>query len=121
MVNRRSVAAGRRALANELADELELFQRAAGALEWLGRCCHGRGLLPPSASRHGLPDGGSVGCQAVVGAALRRGRGRVRWLRVAKGQHGRGEGGSEIDRMLWSSRHLLGWPKTPDHSLLRYK
>ena len=53
----------------------------------------------PSASRHGRPDGGSVGCQAVAGAALRRGRGQVRWLRVAKGQHGRGEGGSETRRL----------------------
>ena len=31
--------------------------------------------------------------------ALRRGRGRARWLRVAKGQHGRGEGSSETRRL----------------------
>ena len=55
--------------------------------------------MRPSASRHGRPDGGSVGCQAVAGAALRRGRGRVRWLPVAKGQHGRGEGGGETWRL----------------------
>ena len=60
-------------------------------LEWLGERCHGRGLLRPSASRHGRPDGGSVGCQAVAGAALRRGRGRASRLCEGSGQNERGE------------------------------
>ena len=57
----------RRALGDELADELGLLQRAAGALEWLGRRCHGRGLLWPAASCRGRPDGGAVGLQGWPG------------------------------------------------------
>ena len=52
-------------------DELELFQRAAGGRLWLGRRCHGRGVLRTPVCRQEGSDSGVVGRQGRLGGFWR--------------------------------------------------
>jgi hypothetical protein len=93
------------AVADELADEIALFQRAAGEQGWLGRCRIWQKLLRPPASCHGRPDGGAEGLQERLGWF--RGDGTDRGC-VATGKQGSGaELGDAAARADACNTHVL--------------